>query len=331
MKKELKVVYISWAPYCSRSDYTARELGGTSYMVYLGWLGSNICTILLKYFGQFVKTLRILFREKPNVVFVMTPPVFAVIQILVYANLKNIPFIIDAHSGAFLHPRWRYFQNLQLFFCRLSTTTIVTNEYLVDYIKNSGGHATIIRDVPVIYEKNGEFNITDDFAIAVICSFDIDEPVEEILLAIKRLQDIKFYITGDLNFLDSNLIKNAPENVVFTGFLSDSEYGSLLTNVLAVLTLTTTNHTMLRSAYEAIYQGTPVIISDWPILRKAFDKGAVHTKNEAEEIIFAVRHIKKEWKLYKRGALYLRQQKIEEWKIKKNTLVKLIQKERFYH
>src|SRR5262245_29371383 len=28
-----RITYISWAPHCSRSDHTARELGGTSHMV----------------------------------------------------------------------------------------------------------------------------------------------------------------------------------------------------------------------------------------------------------------------------------------------------------
>ena len=45
----MAVAYISWAPHCSRSDYTARELGGVSHMVYWKRLGSRPTTILLKY------------------------------------------------------------------------------------------------------------------------------------------------------------------------------------------------------------------------------------------------------------------------------------------
>ena len=37
----MTITYISWAANCSRSDHTARELGGVSHMVYLGWLGSH--------------------------------------------------------------------------------------------------------------------------------------------------------------------------------------------------------------------------------------------------------------------------------------------------
>ena len=58
----MAVTYISWAPHCSRSDYTARELGGESHMVYAGWLGSNPLTVVLKYIVQTYQTWRILLR-----------------------------------------------------------------------------------------------------------------------------------------------------------------------------------------------------------------------------------------------------------------------------
>ncbi len=46
-----RVTYISWAESCSRSDNTARELGGPSHMVYLPEYGSRATTILFKYLG----------------------------------------------------------------------------------------------------------------------------------------------------------------------------------------------------------------------------------------------------------------------------------------
>jgi hypothetical protein len=52
----MKVSYISWASHCSRSDHTARELGGVSHMVYLGWLGSHPLTVGFKYMGQAWRT-----------------------------------------------------------------------------------------------------------------------------------------------------------------------------------------------------------------------------------------------------------------------------------
>src|SRR5262245_59662694 len=74
-EKAVKQVFISWASNCSRSDSIARHLGGTSYMVYYPFWGSRYATIVFKYACQIAMTLRILFREKPSCVIVMTPPV----------------------------------------------------------------------------------------------------------------------------------------------------------------------------------------------------------------------------------------------------------------
>src|SRR5919106_4939249 len=68
-----RLVFISWAPYCSRSDNIARELGGVSYMVYFSFFGSTYWTILFKYFCQAVETLFLLLRDRPRCVICMSP------------------------------------------------------------------------------------------------------------------------------------------------------------------------------------------------------------------------------------------------------------------
>ena len=63
-REQSGLVYVSWAPHCSRSDHTARELGGRSFMVYAAALGSRPATILLKYVVQAWRTLRLLRAER---------------------------------------------------------------------------------------------------------------------------------------------------------------------------------------------------------------------------------------------------------------------------
>jgi glycosyltransferase involved in cell wall biosynthesis len=322
--KEVKITFISWAEYCSRSDNIARELGGSSHMVYCGSLGSNIFTVWLKYVIQFFKTQYVLFTNRPDVVFVMTPPVFAVLSIYFYSFLRSISYIIDAHTAAFLLPRWKYLQWLQRFLCRRAITTIVTNEYLADQVESGGGHATIIRDVPVIYDITEQFFTNDKFSIAVVCSFNYDEPIEEIFEAARQLSDIQFYMTGNPKDLAPYLASIVPENVTLTGFLSNSAYMSLLTKANAVMTLTTRDHTMLRGAYEAVYHGTPVIISNWQLLKYAFPHGAIHINNSSEEIVKAVRDMQIHHNLYKVDVLKLREEKYKEWEKQKNMLSTLM-------
>jgi hypothetical protein len=113
----------------------------------------------------------------------------------------------------------------------------------------------------------------------VVCSFNYDEPVAAILAAARLTPDVRFFITGNPRHLTGTLAAQLPPNVTLTGFLSTPAYGGLLAGADVVLTLTTRDHTMLRGAYEAIYQGTPVIVSDWPVLVEAFELGAIHVDN----------------------------------------------------
>jgi glycosyltransferase involved in cell wall biosynthesis len=309
----MKITFISWAPYCSRSDHIARELGGTSHMVYESRLGSSLATVVLKYAAQAWRTLRLLISERPDAVFVMTPPVFAVVAVRLYCRRAGIPYVIDTHTAAFLHPRWRHFQWLQDAVCRSAATTFVTNEHLARRVETAGGHATIVRDVPVVYDRVEKFETNGAFAVAVICSFNYDEPVEEIIGAARELSDVDFYVTGNPQNLKPEIATSLPSNMKLTGFLSDAAYGGLLSGVDAVLTLTTRNHTMLRGAYEAVYQGTPVIVSDWPLLRDAFDAGAVHVRNSAEDIVRGVRELRRNVDKYRLDVIGLRERKRQEW------------------
>ena len=59
---------------------------------------------------------------------------------------------------------------------------------------------------------------------------------------------------------------------------------------------------MLRGAYEAIYLSTPVVVSHWPLLRQAFDEGAVHVDNTAANIAAGIRQIVADKAGFKSGA-----------------------------
>jgi glycosyltransferase involved in cell wall biosynthesis len=318
---ERRITYISWAESCSRSDHTARELGGTSHMVYASQFGSRPATILYKYVVQWVRTSRILKQERPDVVFVMTPPVFAALPAFWYAVWRGKSVVLDAHSAAFLHPRWRLFQWLQRLLCRRAATTLVHNDHLAEQVRAMGARAVVVRDVPIVFSGRGTFQRPTGFVVAAVCSFNYDEPIAEIVRAAEMMPDITFFMTGNARHLDPRLKAELPANVHLTGFLSTEDYGTLLTTADAVLTLTTRDHTMLRGAYEAVYQGTPVIVSDWPILREAFAEGAAHVDNTVGQIVRAVRDVQARADAYRAGSRRLRTKKLRQWAVTRQELL----------
>ena len=158
----------------------------------------------------------------------------------------------------------------------------------------------------------------------MVCSFNADEPVREILESAALVPDVAFLVTGDVFGRDVAIPSPPPANVTFTGFLSTAEYGQLLQTASVVMSLTTRDHTMLRGAYEAIYQGTPVIVSDWPILRAAFDEGAAHVRNDAEGIVEGIRTMQRQHAAYRAGAERLRRRKLDAWHHTKRAIVERI-------
>lgn len=284
-----KIIFISWATYCSRSDNIARELGGPSYMVYCDFLGSNYITILFKYVLQTLWTFFILARDRPDVVLVMSPSVFANISVYLYCLLFMKKYVIDAHTGAFKNQMWKKVQFLQGFFCRKAAFTIVTNSNLAKIVEFWGAKTLIVPDVPIKCGTPAIPTLTNNFNVTLINTFATDEPIEVFLDATTRLPEISFYITGKVNSTVMKIVNSAGDNVIFTDFLPNSEYFGLLSTSNLIVVLTTIDDTMQRGAYEAIYLGKPIVISDWKILRENFSQGAVFVSNTPGSISDGIR------------------------------------------
>lgn len=323
----MRVAYISWAPHCSRSDYTARELGGTSHMVYWGWLGSHPASVWLKYLGQTFSTWIVLLRERPDVVFVMTPPPVAILAVYAYCAVRRKRYVVDAHTGVFLTRRWQWFQGLQFWLCRRAAMTIVTNDHIAALVRGRGAATTVIPDVPIEFADTDTAPVEiSEFTVVCVTSFDRDEPIAAMVEAARRLSGIRFLMTGDWKSGAQPAPSELPPNLTLTGFLEAGMYGALLRQAGVVIALTTDDHTMQRGAYEAIYQGTPVIVSDTGVLREAFDEGAVHVDNSPDAIVDAVRQVRSKRAEYRKAADRLRARKIVRWRQTKDALLAALER-----
>lgn len=324
MSGKTNIIYISWQPSCSRSDNTARELGGESYLVYYDFLGSHYGTIAIKYFLQSLKTLALLLRKRPRTVFVMSPPLFAAVPVFVYCKLFRKNYVVDAHTGAFFDPLWQKVMFLQKFFCRKARFTIVTNPKLGDIVDSWGGRHLVIPDVPVQYPEPSKPGFEAETNIVLVNSFAPDEPLEEFLQAADQFPGIQFHVTGKVNGQVKKIVESAPSNVTFTGFLPDDLYHGLLLAADAVAVLTTRNHTMQRGAYEAVYLGRPVITSDWPVLRHNFPYGTVFVDNSVEGITQGIQAAMEDLPGLKQEAERLKQWKLKNWQDRKSSIQAMI-------
>jgi len=324
LKQKNNILYISWQPYCSRSDNTARELGGTSFLVYYEFFGSNYFTILFKYIFQSIKTLFILFREKPDVVFVMSPPLFAGVGVYFYCKLFHKQFVIDAHTGAFIDDMWQKVLFLQRFLCRKAAFTIVTNKPLADIVTRWQGKPVIVPDIPIQFPAPVFPELAGKKKITLVNSFAVDEPLAQFLQAAEKFPDIHFYITGKLNAKAAPFQDNPRDNIHFTDFIPDEQYHGLLLSSDLIAVLTSRDHTMQRGAYEAIYLGRPVLTSDWPLLRENFPKGAVFVDNTVDGIAAGIQTgIDNLFRLQKE-AQDLKAWKLANWEQRKTGILSIL-------
>jgi len=283
---ESKAIFLVWGTpdQGPRSRVLSRELGIDAIFVQTA-LPRGALYAPLKYLIQSAKTAALLFREKPGVVFVQSPPLFAVLVTCLYCALRDAVYIVDAHSAAFMGPWWSMPPNwLKKKLSQGAAATLVTNTRLKQMVEEMGGHAIILSDVPTTFEFTVDYPVHEGFSVAIINTSSVDEPLSQTLQAAAHLPAVHFYVTGRLDRRSSELASHSPPNVHFTGFLPDAEYYGLLSSVQSVACLTTRNHTMQRGASEALWLGKPIITSDWPILREYFSRGTVHVDNSVHGI-----------------------------------------------
>ncbi len=315
-----KLLFISWAENCSRSDTLARLLGGASKMVYALKYGSTSATIWLKYLAQMFMTWKLLKRERPKIVLVMVPPVFICVPVYLYCLRHRARYITDTHTAAFTMSRWKPLLFLNAWFYRRALLNLVTNAHLAQQVQAWKAPHIVIGDLPVRFDKIKAFPVNGRFTVAVICSYNPDEPLDEIWQAAEELRDVDFFVTGKVKDAPARLAKHQPENVKLTDFLALDLYAGLLRDSHAVMVLTTRDHTMQRGGYEAMALGTPVITSNWPLLRETFDQGALFVDNTPRSIVNAVRALQASWPEYKAAMQKQRRERHDLWREKEKTL-----------
>jgi glycosyltransferase involved in cell wall biosynthesis len=284
----VRTSFITWYPHCRRSDTIAAALGASSHLIhYLGFRRPLHAPV--KYVLQTVATLRILRRERPDVVLVAAPPIFAALPVLLYAWIaQDTRVVIDAHTGVFAHRRWSWLLPLTRAVFRQADAVIVTGGHLAHMVRSWGARAVVIGTVPVVFGPGRSPHPCNGPRVVVVNSFAVDEPLDELLQAAARLNQVCFFVTGDTALARREWLEGRPENLSFTGFVSEQEYAGLLRAADAVVVLTTHDHTMQRGGYEAMALGKPLVTSDWPLLRETFSRGTVHVRPVAAEIVAGI-------------------------------------------
>ena len=283
-----KAIWITWENQ-RRSLELAAALGADlwllladkSYLVRAVWLG--------------MRTIGKLLARRPRLVFVQNPSLVLATLVCFLRPLLGYRLVVDRHSSFKFHTRgspllkYRIFHRLSRYTVRHADLTIVTNEFLRDVIERWGGRGFVLQDRLPDLSQVQPRDLAGNSSIVFICSHNADEPLAPVVAAARLIDPrINVYVTGNYHKTRPEVYADAPANIVFTGFLSEVDYQSLLHSSDALMALTIQPHTLLCGAYEAVALGKPLVLSDFEDLTSYFDRGTVFTDNSPESIAAAI-------------------------------------------
>jgi len=311
MSEMLKRAWITWETQ-RRSIELSRALNCDLYLFeYTG---------ILRYPKCVLKTISVLSKNKYNVVFVQNPSMILAAVVCFCKILFRKVIIVDRHSTFKINTeaKWRIsylvYKILNSFTLKYADLTIVTNQYLNNLVEISGGRAFVLPDKIPAFPLLTPRKLLGKYNVLFVCSYAKDEPVIEVIAAMFKLKEtgIFLYVTGNFKKIDEAVINSAPSNVIFTGYLSDSDYAEMLQSVDAVMVLTTSDHTMMCGCYEAVSVGKPLVTSNKELLLEYFH-GSVFVENNKDDIARGILDVMNQYNMYFNNSRLLKCAIEESW------------------
>jgi glycosyltransferase involved in cell wall biosynthesis len=318
--------FVSWLPFHGRSQafIDALELEP----IYASYLRTgNLISAPVKYGPQFLRTIAALRSARPQVIFVMDPPVFAVASVFFYCLGRKARYIMDCHSGVFESGKWRWSLPLQRFFARRAAAVIVTNPWHAAIVRSWGAPCLIMGDPPPASEpsiSNTSIGTAEGRYVFVIVRFDPDEAIPETIAAARQLPDVLFKISGDSSRGRAEWVRDCPPNVTLTGFLPLDRFWTTVQEAAIILTLTTRENTLLQGAWEAMFTRKPLVTSDTEALRNYFTRGTIFVGNTPDGIAEGIRQALAHGAELSDAMDSLRREKYELWAEERAQLEQLL-------
>jgi len=274
------------------------------------------------------KTLGLLKREDPDLVFVQNPSIVLVLLVLLCKVVFRYDVIVDLHTkyfkpGGFVGRIIHYLEGVIL---NKADLTIVSNSELLGEIKSAGGRGVVLPDKIPYMPHVPQKKLAGNKNVVFICTFSADEPVDEVIKAAALIApDIYIYVTGRLKKASKNLVESASSNIIFTDFLNERDYIQLLWSADVIMDFTTINSCLVCGAYESVSVNKPLITSDTSALRNYFYKGVLFADNTAEKIAEKIQFALNNRDQLINDIKILKKEMERNWEEQKNNVLKTIE------
>jgi glycosyltransferase involved in cell wall biosynthesis len=288
---ESGVVVLAWTKILGRQVDLAYQLSGESKIVFPDRVTDNKA---VRYLLSAIQTIIFLRRGSYRVLIVTTPPIETALISAAFRR-RGKPLILDSHPGAFGLMGDAHSRKLQIFhrwLWRRAALVLVTTEGLAKTVDAGGGRALVFHEPFARWQELDEPSVpthlpgsAHHIRVCVPFIFARDEPVGVLFSVARRLQNIEFRVTGNPDRLPDETA--VPPNVTLVGFLGPERFLSEMKESDVVVVLSTERESVMRTAYEAIRVGRPLVVSKTEATLKYFPY-ALHAENTETSIAAAL-------------------------------------------
>ncbi|MCW9014601.1 MAG: glycosyltransferase [Gammaproteobacteria bacterium] len=315
-----KAVWVTWENQ-RRNKSLSKKLGVTLFQLEIN------SHRILRYPILILKTLMVLLKHRPRILFAQNPSIILALFIVIYGQIFGKRSVIDCHNAGVYPFEGKVFWATQIarYIFRNSHLIIVTNESLKAYVESHGGEAYILPDPFPSIKENKDVQLAGELNFLLICTWAADEPYKEVFEAFSSLnKNWVLYVTGNSKGKEKYLSQSLPSNVVLTGYIPDEDFDDLLNSCDCVIDLTTREDCLVCGAYEAVAVGKPVILSGTDALKAYFLDAAIYTENNVEQIAVAVKQVAMDLSSATKRVIDYRKTQEEKWNIMLNRLVQKV-------
>jgi glycosyltransferase involved in cell wall biosynthesis len=310
----MDLLSLCWRPHNRRAKSLADDIGARLFLA--PNLLRNKLYAPFRYVYLTIWTIMILLRHRPDLVIATAPPHFCPLTVFLYAKLFNGIYVVDANHLA----TTGYWSKIPLgfwfnrFLMNQAIVTLVHNEATKELTDALRIRSIVLEDkIPDLHATNECFE-KKDLTIVVPCSFDPDEPIEEVFQAAMALPEARFYFTGNPSRMPPKLHKRRPANVIMTGFLPEKDYDALLNVADLILVLSKDDYPVRpRGAGEAVAVEKPIIVSRNRTTEHHFYKGACLVNNNCDEIVKSIVNIRDNYETFKKEITDLKHERIKQY------------------
>jgi len=264
-------VFIAWKRLSRRTEDLARELG-----LELAFIRDS-----LPYARAIAKTLSILYKNVPKIVFVQLPQGPLLAETAILSRFLKFRTVADVHTG-FIYtttfkemllnrPFYKYLRYVELVLAH----NVLERELIVKKTGAAEEKVMIVYDpLPSPPHKLVKPRIALDFSKSIVlpASWSPDEPIDRVVEEFLKAEVSKEHtlvVTGNYKRnvgLYNSVARvverfKAKSSVVLTGFMLDEEYWYLLKNCKAVIVLTNREYTLPHAMWESVTVQKPSIVA----------------------------------------------------------------------